>query len=180
MDQIPAAAPIPQAWKVAPAGAPQTAMAMMIVTMAPMITTSQAVTRMTARSTSNKASGSSATRVLPRVELTGLSCWVKSVAARNMEGNLPLRWLAPFRSLLRDKNDRSPVPRMYAICCSPRIPTGGRRADRVRCRLRRADQVRHVGLPLGGIGLLPGVGEIVLGPAAPRQTLGGVLGGEPD
>jgi hypothetical protein len=42
--------------------------AMMMVTTAPMITASQAVTRITASRTSNNASGSSATRVLPRIE----------------------------------------------------------------------------------------------------------------
>jgi predicted metal-binding membrane protein len=71
MDQIPVPAPIAQAWNVGPAGDPQMVIAMMMVTTAPMITASQAVSRMTARSTSNNASGSSATRVLPRVEFNG-------------------------------------------------------------------------------------------------------------
>jgi hypothetical protein len=48
--------------------------AMMMVTIAPMITASQAVTRITASRTSNNASGSSATRVLPRIEFRGLRC----------------------------------------------------------------------------------------------------------
>src|SRR5438874_11996412 len=81
MDQIPVAAPSPQALNVVPAGAPQMVMAMMMVTTEPMITASHAVTRMTARSTSNKASGSSATSVLPRMEFSGLRCWVKTDAA---------------------------------------------------------------------------------------------------
>ena len=55
--------------------------AITMVTMAPMVTTSQAVSRKTASSTSNNASGISATRVLARVELSGLRCWVKSDAA---------------------------------------------------------------------------------------------------
>src|SRR5215813_11367162 len=69
MDQIPVAAPIPQACNVPPTGEPQMVIAMMMVTMAPMITASQAVTRMIARSTSNNARGSSATKVLTRIEL---------------------------------------------------------------------------------------------------------------
>ena len=107
MDQIPVAAPIPQAWNVGPAGEPQMVIAMMTVTTAPMITASHAVTRIMASSTSSNASGSSATRVLPRVECRGLSCWVKSAAARSMDGHLPLCWpdLVQFpRSGI--KNDR--------------------------------------------------------------------------
>jgi hypothetical protein len=42
--------------------------AMMMVTIAPMITASQAVTRITASRTSNNA------RVLPRIEFRGLRC----------------------------------------------------------------------------------------------------------
>src|SRR6185437_5666881 len=110
MDQIPVPAPIPQAWNVGAAGDPQMVTAMMMVTAAPMITASQAVTRMTARSTSNSASGSSATRVLPSIELKGLRCWVKSVAARNMNGNLPLRRPALLQSLLRDQDYRYLYP----------------------------------------------------------------------
>lgn len=80
--------------------------AMTMVTTAPMITASQAVTRMTASRTSSNASGSSATKVLPRIEFRGLSCWVKPVAARTMDGNLPLRWPPLLQSLLRDHYDR--------------------------------------------------------------------------
>jgi hypothetical protein len=81
MDQIPVAAPSNQASSVGPAGACQMVIAITMVTMAPMVTTSQAVIRKTASSTSNNASGISATRVLARVELSGLRCWVKSDAA---------------------------------------------------------------------------------------------------
>ena len=81
MDQIPVAAPNNQASSVGPAGECQMVIAITIVTMAPMVTTSQAVIRKTANKTSNNASGISATRVLARVELSGLRCWVKSDAA---------------------------------------------------------------------------------------------------
>src|SRR6478672_4215386 len=62
--------------------------AITMVTMAPMVTTSQAVSRKTASKTSNNTSGISATRVLARVELNGLRCWVKSDATTiGMDGN---------------------------------------------------------------------------------------------
>jgi hypothetical protein len=98
MDQIPVAAPIPQALNVSPAGAPQMVMAMMMVTTAPMITASHAVTRMTASSTSNKASGSSATSVLPRMEFSGLSCWVKTDAAETMDATSTACWRVLLQS----------------------------------------------------------------------------------
>ena len=48
----------------------------------------------------------SATKVLPRSEFRGLRCWVKPVAARNIGGNLSLRWPVPLQSPLRDQYDR--------------------------------------------------------------------------
>ena len=77
MAQIPVAAPISQARSVGPAGACQMVIAITMVTTAPMVTTSHAVIRMTANNTSNNARGISATRVLAKVELRGLRCWVK-------------------------------------------------------------------------------------------------------
>src|SRR5262245_5077458 len=123
MDQIPVAAPSPQALNVSPAGASQMVMAMMMVTTAPMITASHAVTRMMARSTSNKASGSSATRVLPKMVFSGLRCWVKTDAAETdaveTMDNPPLCWRVLLQSpSARRKQDHAVSNRPYAIAIS--------------------------------------------------------------
>src|SRR5262245_27678434 len=123
MDQIPVAAPSPQALNVSPAGASQMVMAMMMVTTAPMITASHAVTRMMARSTSNKASGSSATRVLPKMVFSGLRCWVKTDAAETdaveTMDNPPLCWRVLLQSpAARRKQDHAVSNRPYAIAIS--------------------------------------------------------------
>src|SRR5215470_7020611 len=124
MDQIPVAAPIPQALNVVPTGASQMVMAMMMVTTAPMITASHAVTRMTASSTSNKASGSSATRVLPKMVFSGLRCWVKTDAAEtdmtDPMDNPPLCWRVLLQSpSARRMRDHAVFNSPYAIAISP-------------------------------------------------------------
>ena len=105
MDQIPVAAPINQASSVGPAGACQMVIAITMVTTAPIVTTSHAVTRKTASNTSNNASGISATRVLPRVELRGLRCWTKPDAAVNHGRQPSVLFCALQSPLLGGQND---------------------------------------------------------------------------
>jgi hypothetical protein len=100
----------PKAWSVGPTGAPQMVIAMMMVTIAPMVTASHAVTRMTASKTSNNARGSSATRALPSVEFSGMSSWVKGDAARTMDCCLPfgLRRSVPARPAMSRSSPNFP------------------------------------------------------------------------
>src|SRR5215471_14010627 len=139
MDQIPVAAPIPQALNVVLAGASQMVMAMMMVTTAPMITASHAVTRMTASSTSSRASGSSATTVLRKMEFNGLRCWVKTDAAETetveFMDNPPVVPACPAPiPLCPATEDHAVFNRPYAIAnpAVNRCPAGGGRGGRRR------------------------------------------------
>ncbi len=93
IDQKPVPAPTPHAAKTSPAGAPQTVMARMMVTAAPMITARQADIRITGSSISSRTIGMSATSVLPNVEWAGLSDWLNGDPAASEPALVPA-WLA--------------------------------------------------------------------------------------
>ena len=76
-DQIPVTAPRPYEAIVLANGACHTAVARMIVTTEPMITVCHAVIRKTASKTSNRTTGTRASRVLPATEFSGSRTWVK-------------------------------------------------------------------------------------------------------
>src|SRR5215472_11195686 len=81
IDQMPVPAPTAHAPNVPPTGAPQTAIARMMVTTAPMITARHADIRITGSSIRSRTIGMSATSVLPSVEWAGLSDWVNDPVA---------------------------------------------------------------------------------------------------